>query len=291
LTTLLRTPLRRRLVGLLAVAGLSLLITRAFGVNEFCPAPGPTTGYGYGPSVGYGYDFGYGYGAPCPTPTPTLTVAPTATPTSTPTSTPTTSPTATATVGTITLLNSAGNATTTFRIGEAGTAVLDALIASVRYDIDFAQSPGVIIGAGTTDANGDARIAFRIPTTAAVRAATLTFLPNGSTTNSRVVPLSIVAAQVTSPRPTANATATAVPVSTIAPTAIPTTPTLPRTGSGITSFLLTALALLALGTVLKLAAHRRLATVTPNEQPASSGLRTSFQDLHRGLIATTFGRR
>ncbi len=257
-----KSKLKRYALALAAVVGLSLLVTRAFGVNENCPAPGPTTGYGYGPSFGYGYDFGYGYGGPCPTPTPTATA------------------TATPATGTITLLDSDGNVTTQFEKGETGTAVLDALLSSTRYDIDFAQSPGVVIGSGTTDASGDDRIGFTIPTTATLGSATLTFLPNGSTTDSRVVLITIVAAAQATATP--NATSTAVPSAVPVSTSIPS---LPDTGAEIAAFLMTALALLGAGTVVTLVTRRR-AVAAEVELPLVG---RSARTLKTGLAATRFG--
>ena len=275
--SLLRGRASRRAAAFFAVAVLSLLMTRAFGSHapNTCETGDvfPFTGYSYGYS-GSGADgtgFGYGYG-PCPTPTPT----PTATPVGT--------------AGTITLFNSQNVQTTSFRVGESGNrAVLDGLQPSVRYDIDFAQSPGVIIGQGTTNASGDATINFAIPATAAVRAATLTFLPGGSTTNSRTVAIQILAAQATPTSTPTNATPTAVaatpiPVST-------TAPTLPRTGVQIGSFLTTSLALLALGVVLRAISRRRVVTDGPyGELPLWFSGRKSPGDLQRGLWATRFSR-
>jgi hypothetical protein len=259
LSALLGTPLRRWAAATVAVLGLSLFITTAFGANENCPAPGPTTGYGYNGSFGYGYDFGYGYGGACPTATPTATASPTASP---------------GAVGTITLFDSDGNPTTSFEIGEDdNTAVLDNLIAG-SYQVDFAQSPGEIIGTGTTDAQGDARIAFDIPSTSHAGSATLTFL-RGTTTD-RTVSISILG----------QATATAIPAVPVA-TAAPT-PTLPRTGADVRTFLLTAMALITLGAVLRLAARRD--RVPLNAVSQSVARRTSLSDLRNGLGPSRFGR-
>jgi hypothetical protein len=271
LSSLLGTPLRRHVVAIIAVAGLSLLITGAFGQNEFCPPPGPTTGYGYG--YGYGYDFGYGYGSPCPTATPTA--SPTATPTASPTTSPTASPAA---VGTITLLDSDGNATTSFEIGEDdNTAVLDNLIAGT-YQIDFAQSPGEIIGTGSTNAQGDARILFDIPSTARAGSATLTFL-RGTTTD-RTMGITILG----------QATSTAVPAPTTTTQPTSGIPTLPRTGAQILTFFVTALALIALGVVLRLSIRRQAATVGGHKLPTWFASRQSTNAVHRGLAATRYGK-
>lgn len=265
-------PRVRHIVAFVVVVVLSLLMTRAFGVHRpgHCEpgdrfGPGDRTGYGYGYSPGFGYGYGYG---PCP-PTPAPTAAPT--PVVTPSPSPQGTPTPTQTVsGTITLLNSRGVPTTQFIVGENGTAVLDGLERNTRYDIDFAQSPGVIIGSGTTNAVGDQSIAFRIPTTATIGSARLTFLPNGSTTNSRVIPISIVAGAVTTATPG---------------------PTLPTTGAQILAFLVTAFALVALGTTLTLSTRRPLAVPNDGGLPLWFAGRRSPEDLRRGLAASSFGRR
>jgi hypothetical protein len=243
-------------LGLFVVLGLSLLMTRAFGGHTpgHCATgesfPGTGYGYGYSPSSGYGYGYG-----PCPSPTPT------ATPTSTP-------------VGTITLLDSDGNPTTSFEIGEDdNTAVLDNLIAGT-YRIDFAQSPGEVIGSGTTNAQGDARIPFDVPGDAHAGAATLTFL-RGTTTD-RTLSISILG------QATSTAVPTAVPVST-------SIPTLPDTGAQVLTFMITALSLIAFGTALKLAARRRLA-LGDVELPTWIPGRTTIDDAIRGLRASRFGK-
>jgi hypothetical protein len=260
----------------MAVTFLSLLFTTAFGSHTpgHCD-PGddfPTTGYGYGYGVGYGYGYGYG---PCPSPVPTAS----------PTASPSASPTPTG--PTITLKDSDGNVTTQFEIAESGnTAELANFAPSTAYNVDFAQSPGVVIGSGTTNSSGAAAITFNIPTTADIGNATLTFLPPGATTGeSRAI--SIVAAQASSPIPTANATATAVPVGTSAPTSVPS---LPDTGARISTFLVTAFALAALGAVLQLIARSRRNGVL-GEAYGATTRRTTSQDLTLGLGPTRFGRR
>jgi LPXTG-motif cell wall-anchored protein len=82
----------------------------------------------------------------------------------------------------IVLTDSDGDTTNSFTAGEQGTANVSGLEEDTDYDLDFEQSPGIIIGSGTSDGDGDLTINFRIPTTATVGSATLTFIPDGGTT-------------------------------------------------------------------------------------------------------------
>lgn len=131
----------------------------------------------------------------------------------------------------IVLTDSDGNTTNTFSPGESGTANVTGLEEDTDYDLDFEQSPGIIIGSGTSDGDGDLRINFRIPTTATVGSATLTFIPDGETTGPSTT-IRIVAGSGAA---------------------------LPDTGQAIDTYVGLGIVLILLGTVLVLAVRKRRA--------------------------------
>jgi LPXTG-motif cell wall-anchored protein len=141
--------------------------------------------------------------------------------------------------GAVQLQNASGASTTSFHPGDAGKAVVTGAIHTETYQVDFAQSPGVIIGTGTTDASGSGTIPFTIPTTAKVGSAILTFDPTGTTSGNMTVTIQIAAAGTS----------------------------LPTTGSSAPSVLSLGLAFVAFGTALVLGARRRTAGGPPITLP------------------------
>jgi hypothetical protein len=129
----------------------------------------------------------------------------------------------------ITLTDPDGNTTNSFTAGERGTANVSGLDQDTDYDLDFEQSPGVIIGSGTSDGDGDLSISFRIPTSATVGSATLTFIADGETTGESTT-IQIVAADGAA---------------------------LPDTGRAIDLYVGLGVVLILLGTVLVLAVRNR----------------------------------
>jgi hypothetical protein len=132
--------------------------------------------------------------------------------------------------GSMTLKDSSGKAKTSFFPGESGAASATAVQADTKYELDFAQSPGVIIGSATSNDQGNVAVSFTIPTSASVGSATVTLQGVGTSVGNRSVTIQIVAA------------------ATPAPTAV-----LPVTGAFVRRNLDAAVTLLLLGLVLVLA--------------------------------------
>lgn len=76
-----------------------------------------------------------------------------------------------------------------FAPGESGVATFQNLTPNEPYELDFEQSPGVILATGDTDADGDVAFNFTVPTTAEDGRATLTAQPVDGT--GRVATVSI----------------------------------------------------------------------------------------------------
>lgn len=135
----------------------------------------------------------------------------------------------------ITLTGEDGDQTSTFTPGEDGTANLSGMTPNTTHDLDFAQSPGEIVGSGTSDADGDLTINFTIPSDASNGSATLTFDPRGVSG--------------------ANATTTIQ----ISGAAAGDGGALPDTGSSIDLFVGSGIVLIGVGAVLVLSVRKRRA--------------------------------
>lgn len=133
----------------------------------------------------------------------------------------------------VTLTGEDGDQTSTFGPGEDGTANLSGMTPSTTHDLDFAQSPGEIIGSGTSDADGDLTINFTIPSDARTGSATLTFDPRGVSGANAVTTIQIAG--------TADGGA------------------LPDTGSSIDLFVGSGIVLIGVGAVLVLSVRKRRA--------------------------------
>ncbi|MEX0873324.1 MAG: LPXTG cell wall anchor domain-containing protein [Actinomycetota bacterium] len=134
----------------------------------------------------------------------------------------------------LTLHDSDGNVTGTFFAGETGTIDATGLLADTTYDSKFDQSPGVVIGTGESNDDGELHDTFRIPTGADNGPATFCLDPRGTSEGDVCVGIQIVSEA-----------------------AAQGDVTLPKTGSSISQYLWIGAGLVAFGTVLVAMVRRR----------------------------------